>query len=257
MKKKLYLAMMLPAFMFLLTGCQSNGSDPSFFQRTFVEPFTKLIHFFAEVFGGSYGISIIVITLLIRLILMPLMLRQYKAQQKMKGKMELFKPEMDNIQKKLKQTKDPKEQQKLQQEMMALYQKHGVNPLQMGCLPILVQMPILMGLYYAIRGSKDIAAHSFLWFNLGQPDILITIAAGIIYYLQFKVTQANLPEQQRKQMRFFGLLSPLMILMVSFNAPAALPLYWTVGGSFLILQTLISRRIYNEKQENVEEKAKK
>ncbi|WP_071459817.1 membrane protein insertase YidC [Bacillus massilinigeriensis] len=250
MKKKTILLMMLSAFAILLAGCQSTGGDASFFQRTFVNPFAMLIHIFAELFAGSYGIAIIMITLLIRLVLMPLMLKQYKAQQQMKEKMDIFKPEMDLIQQKLKKTKDPKEQQKLQQEMMGLYQKHGVNPLQMGCLPILIQMPILMGLYYAIRGSEEIATHSFLWFNLGQPDLIITIAAGVVYYFQFKASQSNIPEQQRQQMRFFGLLSPLMILMVSFNAPAALPLYWTVGGTFLTIQTIISRKIYNEKQRN-------
>lgn len=182
---------------------------------------------------------------------MPLMLKQYNNQQQMKEKIELLKPEMDAIQKKIKETKDTKEQQKLQQEMMTLYQKHGVNPLNMGCLPILIQMPILTGLYYAISGSKEIATHSFLWFNLGHPDLLITAAAGIVYYLQFKVSQANLPSQQQQQMKYMGLLSPAMIVIFSLNAPAALPLYWTVGGAFLILQNLISKKIYKSGRDSL------
>jgi YidC/Oxa1 family membrane protein insertase len=165
----------------------------------------------------------------------------------MKEKMDKLKPELDVIQKKLKGTKDQKEQQKLQQEMMGLYQKHGVNPLNVGCLPLLIQMPILMGLYYAISGSHEIATHSFLWFNLGQPDLWITAAAGIVYLLQFKASQANMTLEQQKQLKFMGLLSPLMIVIFSFNAPAALPLYWTVGGVFLILQTYISRKLYSVK----------
>ena len=106
------------------------------------------------------------------------MLKQYKTQANMKEKMDLLKPEMDEIQKKLKTAKDPKKQQELQKEMMGLYQKHGVNPLNMGCLPLLIQMPILMAFYYAIRDSHEIATHSFLWFNLGQPDIWLTALAG-------------------------------------------------------------------------------
>lgn len=249
--KKFYTVLIILFVSVFLGGCQSLTSDGSLFQSTFVNPFTWLIHVFAGLTGGSFGLAIILITVLIRLILMPLMLKQYKNQQHMKEKMELLKPEMDQIQKKLKATKDPAEQKKLQQEMMGLYQKHGVNPLSVGCLPMLIQMPILMGLYYAIRGSSEIAAHSFLWFNLGHSDIMITAAAGLIYYLQFKVSMSNMTADQRKQMKFMGLMSPIMIVMFSLNAPSALPLYWTVGGLFLITQTLLARRIYGVKQTEV------
>jgi YidC/Oxa1 family membrane protein insertase len=248
--KKFYTILLILFATFLLGGCQSLTSDGSFFQAAFINPFTWLIHVFAGLTGGSFGLAIIIITVLIRLILMPLMLKQYKNQQYMKEKMELLKPEMDEIQRKLKETKDPAEQKNLQQEMMGLYQKHGVNPLSVGCLPMLIQMPILMGLYYAISGSSEIASHSFLWFNLGHSDIFITAAAGLIYYLQFK-SMSNMTEEQRKQMKFMGLLSPIMIVMFSLNAPSALPLYWTVGGLFLILQTVLARKIYGIKQNDV------
>jgi len=175
---------------------------------------------------------------------MPLMLNQYKKQQAMKAKMEIIKPEMEKIQKKIKGTKDQKEQQKLQMEMMDLYKKHNVNPLNIGCLPLIIQMPILMGFYYAIRGSQEIASHSFLWFNLGHSDLLLTALAGIVYYLQFKVSQSTMSPEQQKQMRFMGLISPIMIVIVSLNAPAALPLYWTVGGIFLIFQSILGRKLY-------------
>ena len=247
MKKLLtmIIVLLIPA---LLTGCQSLTSEGSFFQSTFINPFTWLIKLFAGITGDSYGLAIILITLLIRLVLMPLMLKQYKNQQSMKEKMEVLKPELDEVQRKLKETKNPVEQRKLQQEMMGLYQKHGVNPLSVGCLPMLVQMPILMGLYYAISSSADIASHSFLWFNLGHPDIWITATAGLIYYLQFKVSMSNMTEEQKKQMKLMGLLSPVMIVMFSVNAPSALPLYWTVGGIFLIVQTLLARRVYAQKE---------
>lgn len=112
-------------------------------------------------------------------------------------------------------------------------------------------MPILMGLFYAIQGSPDIAIHSFLWFSLGEPDLLITLIAGIVYYLQFKVTQSSLPVEQQNQMKIIGLLSPIMILIFSFSAPAALPLYWGVGGIFLILQTFATRKFYPSTDQQV------
>ena len=107
-------------------------------------------------------------------------------------------------------------------------------------------MPILTGFYYAIRGSEEIASHRFLWFSLGDPNIIITVIAGVIYYFQFKVSQSSMPAAQQQQMKFMGLLSPLMIVMFSFNSPAALPLYWAVGGTFLILQTWLSRKLYKK-----------
>jgi|UPI0004017141 YidC/Oxa1 family membrane protein insertase len=234
----------------LLSACSAqNGKGGfGFFHTYLVEPFIKSIHGLAGIFGGNYGLSIIVITLLIRLALMPLMLRQYKNQMGMKEKMDSLKPEMETIQKKMKTEKDPKKKQELQQEMMGLYQKHGVNPLNMGCLPILIQMPILTGFYYAIRGNAEIASHNFLWFSLGKPDIAITLIAGVIYYLQFKVSQSSMPQQQQDQMKYMGLLSPIMIVMFSLKAPAALPLYWAVGGTFLTLQTMMSRRLYQAKK---------
>ncbi|MEH7354502.1 membrane protein insertase YidC [Neobacillus drentensis] len=246
-RSSILLAALLVLPTLLLSACSSqtqNGSSDSFFQTYFVHPFSYIIHATAELFNGNYGLAIIILTIIIRLILMPLMLRQYKNQMAMKEKMDVLKPEMDVIQKNLKTEKDPKKKQELQAEMMGLYQKHGVNPLNMGCLPILIQMPILTAFYYAIRGSKEIATHQFLWFNLGQPDIIITIIAGLVYYFQFKVSQSNMPVAQQQQMKFMGLMSPLMIVMFSFSAPAALPLYWVVGGIFLTVQTMVSHRMY-------------
>jgi YidC/Oxa1 family membrane protein insertase len=228
-----------------LTGCQqATGSEESLFHTYLVEPFIIAIESIAGVVNDNYGIAIIMITIVIRLIIMPFMLKQYKTQQQMKLKMEIVKPEMEAIQEKLRNTKDKAEQQKLQQDMFKLYKKHGVNPLNMGCLPILIQMPILMGLFYAISGSHEIATHSFMWFSLGQPDIYITAIAGVVYYLQFKVSQKTMTIDQQKQFKFIGLLSPIMIVIFSFTAPAALPLYWAVGGLFLIVQTVIGRKLY-------------
>lgn len=250
--KRSFIIIALLAFTtLLLSACSAqaqSGKNDGFFHHYIVNPFSISIHSVADLFNGNYGLAIIIVTLIIRLALMPLMLRQYKNQMGMKEKMDVLKPEMDTIQKKMKTENDPKKKQELQAEMMGLYKKHGVNPLNMGCLPILIQMPILTGFYYAIRGSKEIAHHEFLWFSLGHPDIIITLIAGVIYYFQFKVSQSNMPTTQQEQMKYMGLLSPLMIVMFSFNAPAALPLYWVVGGTFLILQTMISRSLYQSKK---------
>ncbi|MEH7235398.1 membrane protein insertase YidC [Bacillus sp. JJ1562] len=234
----------------LLSGCgvNSSGNDQGIFNSYLVEPLTHLINFIANTFSGSYGVAIIIVTILIRLVMMPSMLKQYKNQTLMKEKMAFIKPEMERIQKEITAETDPKKKQDLQREMMGLYRQHGINPLNMGCLPLLIQMPILTGLYYAIRGSAEISHHTFLWFSLGHPDIFLTIIAGVIYFIQFKISQLHMTQEQQQQFKFMGLLSPIMIVVISFRAPAALPLYWAVGGIFLTIQAFIGQRLYRNKK---------
>ena len=173
-KKNVLFALLGIVIVMVLSACSSDsGQSSGFFTQYFVGPFISLIEWTAHLFNDNYGLGIIVVTLLIRFALLPFMLKQYKNQIAMKIKMDALKPEMDSIQKKIKQTKDPKEQQNLQKELMGLYQKHGVNPLNMGCLPLLIQMPILMAFYYAIRDSHEIATHSFLWFDLRSTRYLV------------------------------------------------------------------------------------
>ena len=155
----------------------------------------------------------------------------------------------DQLGLKIKAAKDKEEQMKLQQEMMGLYRKHNVNPLNMGCLPVVIQMPIVMGLYFAILYSPDVKSHQFLWYSVGQPDIIMTLIAGAVYFLQAKVSLWTVPEQQKQQMKMFVYISPIMIMFVSFTSMAALPLYWTVGGILLIIQTYIGRKFYSNHPE--------
>ncbi|EON71114.1 membrane protein insertase YidC [Lysinibacillus sphaericus] len=248
--KNLKLFSMLGLVVFVLSGCQAVQNKEGFFYSIFVKPMEFLLEFFGnDIFSGSYGLAIIAITVLIRLVLMPIMLKNYRQQQIMKSKMDAFKPEMEEVQKKMKEAKTKEEQMQHQQEMMALYKKHGVNPLNMGCLPMLIQMPIIMGLYFSILYSADVKSHMFLWFSLGSPDIIMTIIAGIVYLVQARVSLWTVPEQQKAQMKMFIYISPIMIVFISMSSMAALPLYWSVSGALLIIQTYIGRKYYSEHPE--------
>lgn len=249
------LLLTLLASLLVLSGCSAVENQEGFFYSIFVRPFDWALDYLGNLFGGSYGLAIIAITVMIRLVLMPFMLRTYKLQQGMKVKMDAMRPEMEDIQKRLKETKDREEQMKIQQEMMGLYKKHEVNPLNMGCLPAVIQMPIVMGLYFAILYSPDVRSHEFLWFNLGEADILMALIAGVVYYFQARVSLWTMPEQQQKQMAMFIYLSPVMILVISFTAMAALPLYWIVGGLILIFQTYLGRKFYQQHPEKAVEDA--
>lgn len=252
--RRVALAITIIAVLLLVSGCSTptgtiESDTPGIFNHYIIYPLSTAIQYLAGVASGSYGIAIIIITLLIRLVLLPLMMRQYRSQARMRSKMAVLQPEMKALQEKYKNKTDEASKMKMQQEMMALYQKHQVNPLAIGCLPMLLQIPILTGLYSAIRLTPEIAEHSFLWFQLGSPDKLLPILAAGVYLLQFKVTQkqqqqTTANEAQQKQMAIIGYLMPIMMGIFALTAPAAISLYWVVSGLFVIAQSYLAHKIY-------------
>jgi YidC/Oxa1 family membrane protein insertase len=223
-----------------------SADTPGLFDHYVIYPFSWTITKLAEMFGGSYGFALIAATLIVRLAIMPLMLNQSKKQAEMQTKMAAMKPELQRLQEKYKDA-GPESGQKMQAEMLALYQKHGYNPLAIGCLPMLLQIPIIFGFYHAIRRTPEIARHTFLWFDLGHPDLFLPVLAAAVYFVQFKVSQIGTDPEMAKRIAWMGWISPVAMGLFSFAAPAALPLYWTVGGLFLIVQTLIVKRLYKPK----------
>jgi len=226
----------LMSVLFLLTGCtetnvEITSESEGFWNEYIVYPISLLITKIAELFGGNYGWGIIGITILVRLILLPLMIKQTKSTKAMQA----IQPEMQKLKEKYA-SKDAATQQKLQQETMALFQKHGVNPLA-GCLPLLIQMPILIGIYHAIMRTKAIAADSFLWFDLGDKDpyFILPLVAGATTFLQQKMMMAG--QENNPQMAMMLWMMPIMIVVFAINFPAALSLYWVVGNVFMIVQT--------------------
>jgi YidC/Oxa1 family membrane protein insertase len=209
-------------------------SKPEGFWDTYiVYPLSDVITYFAELFGENYGLSIIVVTLLIRIVLLPLMIKQTKSSKAMQD----TQPELQELRKKYS-SKDQKTQQQLQQETMKLFQQHGVNPLA-GCLPLIVQMPILLGFYHAIMRNFQIGEHDFLWFDLGNPDpyFILPIIAGITTFLQQKIIMGG-ANNSNPQMKMMLYIMPVMIVVFAVTFPAALSLYWVVGNIFMIVQSL-------------------
>ncbi|MFD1413316.1 membrane protein insertase YidC [Oceanobacillus jeddahense] len=247
--KKYQLLIIVLLFIVILAGCGANtapidSSSTGFFDHYFVYPFSLLIKKIAILFQGNYGIAIILITIIIRFVLMPFFIRQSKNSKDSQKKMAVMKPEMDQIQKKYKGKSSTEDQLSMQRELSDLYKKHDFNPVKMavGCLPLIIQMPILIGFYYAIMRTPEIAEQSFLWFSLGETDLLFVAFAVLIYYLQARVSLIGLEEAQRKQMAIMSFVSPIMIAVISLNVPSALPLYWAVSGIFMIIQTLIIKK---------------
>lgn len=118
-------------FTVVLSGCSMEGTEGNdgIFHNLFVAPFSFTIDVIATLFNDNYGIAIIIITLAIRLLLLPIMIKQQKQHHIMKEKIEAIKPKINELQEKLKNAKDSVEQQKVQLEMMQFYKEQGINPL--------------------------------------------------------------------------------------------------------------------------------
>ncbi len=181
----------------------------------------------------SYGIAIVVLTIVIKTLLLPLALKQIRSMKAMQA----IQPELQKIQKKYKN--DP---QKLREEMGKLYKENGASPLS-GCLPLLIQMPFLVSIYYALQGfAYDPAHESFLWLeSLAVPDesyILPIISAASTFVISWQTTPKDAPSNQKTML----LMMPVMIGWMSLNFPSGLVIYWIVCNLYQLVQQTIMYR---------------
>jgi len=222
----------------LLNGCTEinepiTKDSTGVWNKLIVYPLSWLMvetaKFFGERFG--YGLSLILITILIRLAILPLMIKQIKSAKAM----QVIQPELAKLQEKYK-SKDAVTQQKLQQERVLLMQKYDINPMA-GCLPFFIQMPILLGFYQAIIRTEELKGNSFLWFELAAPDsyFILPMIAGVSTFVQQKVLTQG--QGGNPQIAMLPWLMPLLIIIFSLYLPSALPLYWIVGNIFSIIES--------------------
>jgi YidC/Oxa1 family membrane protein insertase len=170
----------------------------------------------------SYGLAIILVTVLIRVILAPISVRQFASMRQM----QLLQPEMKALQERYKG-----QPQKLQQAQAELFREYKVNPFA-GCLPLLVQLPFLWGLYYALLHINYHNA-GFFWIpNLSghDPYYVLPILSGLTTLLSTQLTSAaTMQGQDKTQQWIMMLLMPAMIVYFTIRYPAGLALYWTVS----------------------------
>ena len=191
-------------------------------------------------FVGGYGWAIIVLTALVRLVLMPLMISQIKKATVMQEKMSYVHPQLKAIQSQLRNAKNQAKRMAANQKLMALYRNNGISMTGgIGCLPLLIQLPIFAGLYAAIRYSPQLAHTVFMGISLGQRSMLFAVLSFLIYIGQAYLSLIGVPKSQKKQMKMMLFFSPVMIFVVTISSPAGLGIYFFIGGIFACLQTVI------------------
>ncbi len=199
----------------------------------------------------NYGLAIILFTVIVKLLMFPLTAQQVRSMKRIQE----LQPKVKEIQNKYK-----KEPQKSQQAIMELYQREKVNPLS-GCLPLLLQMPILFALFSALRTFFDPVAHppyvvlehaKFIWIpSLGQPDpyYILAFLAAAFTYLQQKVSMPATGDQTQRTML---ILMPLFMGWIAATFPAGLSLYWVIYSVISALEQVIIKR----QPQGVKEEAK-
>lgn len=222
-----------------------------------LEPTLNLLMLLYYVLFDNFVLAIVGLTILIRLVTFPLTQRQIKSMKAMQD----LQPEIKKLQK-----KHAKDKEKLSAATMELYKKHGVNPM-MGCLPMLVQMPIWIGLYqsiYQALGSSpeqfmglsqrlyhnipfmyNVATSSlplnsqFMWLHLGRPDplyILPVLVVGVFWLQQKLTTQPAVDPSQAQMNRTMQTMMPIMFGFITLQVSSGLAVYWVASGALQILQ---------------------
>jgi YidC/Oxa1 family membrane protein insertase len=200
-------------------------------------PFLYVLHFFHR-FTASYGIDIILLTVVIKILMAPLTHKSFVSMKQM----QKLAPQMEKLKERYKDDKE-----KLNREIMELYRRNGVNPLG-GCLPMALQFPVFIGLYNALSTPIELRHASFLWIqDLSQPDWkslpisvagwefgipVLTILMGASMFIQQWMTPSAGDPNQRKLM----LMMPLIFTFMFVTFPAGLTIYWLVNNILSIAQ---------------------
>ena len=231
-------------------------------------PMGYLLNFIYSIVD-NYGISILIFTLVVRGCLFPLYASQIKGQLKMAD----IQPKMQAIQKKYADNRE-----EMGRQMQKLYKEENYNPM-MGCLPLVIQMPILMGLFYLLRNPGRyvastaiiLASHeSFMWLHdLSQPDLwLLPCVTGVTTFLSMSMTGMMTPgagaagggsdmsAQMQPMMKMMRIFMPIFIVVMARQMPSGLAVYWFIGNLFTVGQTWMLKNM-RKKAAAAHESAKK
>jgi YidC/Oxa1 family membrane protein insertase len=209
---------------------------------SFIAPMTRAFSWALAVlysFIPNYGWAIIVLTILVRLVMAPLTMKQMKSMERMRK----IQPKIKELQEKFAD-----DRQKQSEAMMSLYRQEGVNPLG-GCFPMLLQLPVFIGLFYALRSSIQLRQAPFIgWIDdLSAPDLLfmlpgldfpvriLPLLMGASMFAQQKLTPMQMDPTQARMML---IMMPGMMLVISYTFPSGLVLYWMMSNVLAIVHQL-------------------
>ena len=260
-KRLLAVLALVTVFALVLSGCATqttqkptpiSHNSSNWWDAWVVYYLSQFVLWIAKVCGGSYGWAIIVFTVIIRVILLPLNAVQINSTRKMQE----IQPELKALQEKYS-SKDLETRNKLNEETQKLYKEAGVNPYA-GCLPRVIQLPVMWALYQAIWRTPEMQNGKFLWMDLGKPDpyYILPILATVFTFLSSYIATLSVPKSSQTTMT--KMMSYVMAIMVGIWAivfQSAISLYWVISNLFQVGQTLVLQNPfkYRKEQEAKEE----
>ena len=251
--KRIALSIMGVAMLLVLTGCvqvdKATGQPTGFIWNTIGAPMAEAIKYFATDKGLGFGVAIIIVTIIVRLIILPLGIYQSWKATLHSEKMNALKHVLEPHQTRLKEATTQEEKLEAQQALFAAQKEHGISMFGgVGCFPLLIQMPFFSAIYFAAQHTEGVAEASFLGIALGSPSWILIACAGVLYYVQSLLSLHGVEDEtQREQLKKMIYMSPMMIVMFSIFSPASVTLYWVVGGFMMILQQFIVNYIIRPK----------
>ncbi|EJQ72238.1 membrane protein insertase YidC [Bacillus toyonensis] len=203
-----------------------------------VDKFSNVLVMTSDILNVSYMVALIVLIIGIKILLIPISVFPYINQVKKRS----LSIEIANIKQEFKEANQKKE---FNLAVRELYRKNNIKNFKLGCLPLLIQMPILLCLYQSIILNQFIQNETFLWVKLGDidPFYVFPLCAALVTGLQMYITQ----DRNQDQNKWMFLMMPSIIFVVSKKLPSIVAIYWTISGIFLIFLTIIVYSLYSKK----------
>ena len=241
--KRLLVLLTVVALAVVLTGCASTGTlkpvshtSGSWWDRWVIYYMSTFLLWLSKLIGNNYGWAIIIFTIIVRLILYPLSAIQIKSTTKM----QKIQPEMDALRKKYPGS-DTESRTLISQETNKLYKEAGVNPYA-GCLPLIIQMPVMLALYGAIAQTPQLMTGHFMWMDLGKPDpyFIMPILSMILTFASTYISQLSMPKESQtwsSKIMTYGM--SIMVGVMGIYFQSAIVVYWVISNLFQVVQTFI------------------
>ena len=225
----------------------AEGGYETFWTSVFVKPLAWVIIQIGNLLKNNYALSLIIVTILIRLILLPFTISGLKQSERIKKAQD----KLNKLEKKYANKNDQQSMMMKSQEMMAIYKEYNINPFA-GCLVSFLQIPLFFAFYEALNRLPVLFEGKFLGLHLGMTPLmgantgawyylLLPVVVGIVTYFSFKMSRAQMGDQAKQMNMMFNIMI-IMIFITSFSMSTSIILYWIISSAFSIVQTLIIKR---------------
>lgn len=225
-----------------------EGGYETLWTSVFVKPLAWVIVNIGKALWSNYGLAIIIITILIKLVLLPVTIKSMKQSESI----QKAQPKLNKIEKKYANKTDQESMMMKSNEMMAVYKEYKINPLS-GCLLGFLQIPLFFAFYEALNRLPILFEGKFLWFHMGMTPLaaagegywyylILPILVGIVTYFSFKMNSNTINNEQAKQMKMMFNIMIVMIFITSFSMSVAIIIYWITNSVLAVFQNLIVKR---------------